>query len=318
MTAQLGRSLDMSGINMKPDVFAGIVVILCVSVPLVAFIVSNVVDPLKEWAVLLAAVAGIITFAIIYGYLGLRMEERKNKVEEVLPDFLGLASSNVRAGMTIEQALWFAARPEFGLLSREVEIMTKRTYSGEPFVQSLRRLTLRFNSRTLERTINLLVEGMGSGGEIAALLEKTSADLRQLQLLRKEISGTMLMYVIFIAFASCIGAPMLYALSAELIAVANAIWDNILKNNPNGLPTTGASFMSPQRPAVDANQFFGFALISTALTTTMSAFIVAVIQTGNMWNGLKSAPFFLIGGGIIFFIAKFALDSMFAGIMHLS
>ena len=39
----------------------------------------------------------------------------------VLADFLGLTSSNISAGMPIDRALWFAVRPKFGILAREIE-----------------------------------------------------------------------------------------------------------------------------------------------------------------------------------------------------
>jgi hypothetical protein len=310
---RVGSMLDLAGVKMKAEAFVGIVIVVCASVPLAVFLIMNVLFP--QYAILFAFFAVAAFLMLVYGYLALRADERRNKVENILPDFLHLASANVRAGMPIEQALWFAARPEFGLLSQEIEILTKKTYSGEPFIESIKHLSTRFNSRTLERTVNLIVEGMASGGEVAELLEKTSTDLRNLQLLRKEIAGTMLMYVIFIMFASIIGAPVLYALSSQLIDVANFIWDGIEKDNPRGFPEGGMVFMSPQRPGIAPGDFLVFALLATAMTTLMSSLIVAAIQTGNYWNGLKTAPFIIGAGFIVFFVVRYALGQLFKGFL---
>ncbi|MDD5317908.1 MAG: type II secretion system F family protein [Candidatus ainarchaeum sp.] len=309
---QIGHTLDMAGVDMRPEVFVGIMLLSGIMTPAAAFIIVNAFYP--EFALVAAVASLVILSGLVYGYLNLRTDERKNKVEAVFPDFLHLASSNVRAGMPIEQALWFAARPEFGLLSQEIELLTRRTYSGEPFVQSIRQLSTRFKSSTLDRTINLIVEGMSSGGEVAALLEKTSEDLQNLQLLQKEIAGTMLMYVIFIVFASCIGAPVLYALSSQLILVSSFIWDEILKTNPKGFTQVGMMFLTPQKPGVEPNAFSTFALAATVLTTFMSSLIISVIRSGNQWNGLKHAPFMVGGGLLVFFVAQAILRVIFASV----
>jgi len=311
---RVARMLDMAGINIMPEAFVGIVIILATSIPLSAFLLLSIFIP--QYAILVSICIMFVVLGLVYAFLMLRTEDRKNRVEAVLPDFLQLASANVRAGMPIDRALWFAARPEFGLLSEEVELVTKRTFSGEPFIQSIRRLSTRFNSKTLERTINLLVEGMSSGGEVAALLEKTGMDIRSLQLLHKEIAGMMLMYIIFIVFASCFGAPLLYALSYQLINITNVIWAGILEQNPEGLPTGGMLFLSPQPPGISSQDFFTFSLLSTIITTVIASFIIAVIQTGNSWNGLKIIPFLTAAGLAVFFITGWIFSSIFSSILH--
>jgi len=313
IVVQVAHLLGMAGMGMKPEAFVGIVLTLCAAIAVGGFLVFSVIFP--QYALIIALCLALIFVGLVYAYLVLKIEDRRSKVENILPDFLQLASANVRAGMPIDRALWFAARPEFGLLSLEVELVTKRAFSGEPFVRSLRRLGTRFNSKTLERTINLLVEGMAAGGEVAALLEKTGMDIRSLQLLHQEIAGMMLMYVIFIVFASCFGAPLLYALSNQLINITNVIWSGILSQNPEGLPTGGMMFLSPQPPGISSQDFFTFSLLSTISTTAIASFIIAVIQTGNAWNGVKLMPFLIATGLAVFFITGLIFSTIFAGIL---
>lgn len=312
LVAGIARTLDLAGIVMRPEAFVGVVLLLATIVPILVFIAALALVP--QYALILALLSSLVVLGLVYSYLMLRIEDRRMKMESVLPDFLQLASANVRAGMPIDRALWFAARPEFGLLSHEVELVTKRTFGGEPFVSAIRRLGTRFESKPLNRTINLLVEGMASGGEIAALLEKTAMDIRTHQLLHKEIAGTLLMYIIFIVFASAFGAPLLYALSNQLISITNTIWSNILAQNPEGLPTGGMLFLSPHPPGISSQDFFTFAMMSTVVTTVIASFIIAVIQTGNMANGIKLIPFLSAAGLIVFFITGYIFSSVFAGI----
>jgi len=310
---RVASTLAMAGVNTRPEAFVGAVLIVSTAIPTITFFLINPFLP--NYALVLALCMVFVTLGVIYGYLVLMIDDRKNKVENVLPEFLQLASANVRAGMPIDRALWFAARPEFGLLSQEVELVTKRTFSGEPFFESIKKLGTRFQSKTLTRTINLLVEGMSAGGEVAALLEKTGMDIRALQLLHQEIAGMMLMYIIFIIFASVFGAPLLYALSNQLISITNVIWGRILEQNPGGLPTGGMMFLSPQPPGISGPDFFTFSLLSTIITTSMASFIIAVIQTGNMANGLKIVPFTAAAGLAVFFLTNWVFSSIFAGIL---
>ena len=62
-------------------------------------------------------------------------------------------------------------------------------------------------SSDLERTIDLIIEGIRGGGQLVALLEENANDIRRRQAMKKEIKANTMMYAIFIAFAGCLGAP---------------------------------------------------------------------------------------------------------------
>ena len=79
----------------------------------------------------------LITWFVFFFYLDMIMYNRKVKVEAVLADFLQLTSANVRAGMTIDKALWFAIRPRFGILAKEIEQVAKETMTGKPLEVAL-------------------------------------------------------------------------------------------------------------------------------------------------------------------------------------
>jgi archaellum biogenesis protein FlaJ (TadC family) len=309
---RIGHVLDMAGVDIRPETFAGMLILFVFGVPIPIFIFLSKAYSL--YAIPVSLGVGIFNSIIIYVVFVLRIDARKNEIETVLPDFLQVCSSNVRAGMSIERALWFAARPEFGLLSEEITAMTRRTFGGEPFTQALRRLGRKFNSRLLTRTINLLIEESSSGGEVATLLEKSAWDARQVQILHKEISEMMLMYVVFIVFASTIGGPLLYALSYELINSTNTIWASIMEQNPQGFPSTGMMFLQPKPPRVSTQDFYYFSILSTIMVTFSASFIIAVVNTGSMVNGFKYAPFFVGLGLGVYFLVMTAFSVLFAPI----
>ena len=185
---KLGLLLESSGVDYVPEAFAGLVVVLCIFGFLITYSIFTVVPQLRGFLFKMCLVVAegvtasypeffiLVSFLfslalslsliglIIYVYLLLRADARRRKVEDVLPDFLSLSASNVRAGMTIDQALWYAAKPEFGLLSEEVSIVAKKSFGGVPFNQSIDYLTERFNSKLIRRSVALIKQGLASGG----------------------------------------------------------------------------------------------------------------------------------------------------------
>ncbi len=252
----------------------------------------------------------IFVSVVFYAYLLVKIDARKRELEVVLPDFLQLAAANVRAGLPIEQALWRAATPEFGILSTEVQNAMKRTFSGESIQDSLTYLAGRFNSRYLTRTASVLKFGIESGGEIGEILERTASDLRKMQIMYKEASASMLMYVILIVFAALVGAPLLFAISYKLISTLAAIWMNIPQTQD--LSSFGLISLSP--PQISASDFKLFSVLAVTVTSIFASFILAVIRSGSTREGIKLLPFFLLAGLGMLVIFMAAVENLLSGL----
>ena len=64
-------------------------------------------------------------------------DSRAAEVEKVLPDALQLMSANIRAGMTVDRAIWLSARPEFGIFEDEIKRVGAKTMGGKPIKTAL-------------------------------------------------------------------------------------------------------------------------------------------------------------------------------------
>ncbi len=313
---EVGEHLERAGLDILPEMFLGFMITSCIILGAVAFFISAQVIQF-EYAVAVFFLVVVIIAMIAYAVISLQIDGRRKQVDTILPDFLQLAAANVRAGMPVDQAIWFAARPEFGIFSKEMEIIAKKTIGGASFAQTLMKLNSRFHSRILKRTISLIIQGMASGGEMAEILERTAWDVRRMQLLQKEISASLLMYTIFIIFSAVIGAPALYALSFKMIEMIVQIWSGI---TAGGLDiakmsqTSGMLLITPTPPGVKPIEFYYFGVCSTALTAIMASFITACISTGSARNGFKYIPFFLVGALGVFFGVTFLFDKMFGSL----
>ncbi len=257
--------------------------------------------------------AGVFLVAI-FAYLEFKIEQRKNFMESVLPDYLQLAAANVRSGIALDKAMVLAARPEFGFFSVDIREMNRELYGGITLQSAMISLGRKYRSLQLQHTIRLMVEGLQYGGGMTDLLNQIAKDIRNQQMIQKEISGQLFMYTIFIAFAGLVGAPVLYALTSSMIGVTDTVWAGILKANPGGLPTAGVSFLRPSPPKITIEQYHTFALASVIMITGFGAFIVSAISTGSVLKGLRYLPIFLIVGVGIFLVTSSAITGIFNSI----
>ncbi len=241
-------------------------------------------------------------------------DSRANYVEEILPDALQIISSNMRAGLTHDKAILTSARPEFGPLEKELKNAAKETLSGKRLEDALKNMTKRIKSKLLERTISLLLEGLEKGGSITALLESIALDIRQVRILKREIKSYVMMYGIFIFFAACIGAPLLYSVSIFLVETMGKFGKGIeIEKMPEvssriPLGTIKISEISPEFLSL-------YSYIAIGITTFFGSLLIGLVQEGTEKAGLRFLPIFLPTGFAVFFISQIAIRAIFAGFM---
>jgi archaellum biogenesis protein FlaJ (TadC family) len=206
--------------------------------------------------------------------------------------------------MAIDKALWFSVRPRFGVLAREIEIVAKETISGKDLEIALFDFTKKYDSPLLKRSINLLIEGLRAGGEVGDLLNRISANIAEARLMKKEMSANVTTYVIFITFATVIAAPVLFALSNQLLNIINNLITTI--SRPDA--TTGGFASAFSTLAVKPGDFNFFAVFMLSVTSFFSASIIAIIRRGSIKGGLKYIPTFIIISITLFYIANYVLS----------
>ena len=311
----LTQELKLAGVKMDTSHFLRIVLVVGFAIFLVSPVLIIIFTGINAgYAAIGGIVAAVLFEVFVYAFLEFKIEGRKSFVETVLPDYLQLASANVRSGIALDKAMVLAARPEFGYFSEDLKAMNRELYGGVTLQEALTGLGKQYRSLQLQHTIRMMNEGMQYGGGMTDLLNQIGKDIRNQQMVQKEISGQLFMYTIFIAFAALIGAPVLYALTSQMITVTDTVWAGILKQNPGGLPTTGVSFLKPSPPKITIEDYHNFAIASVILITGFGAFIVAAISTGSALRGLRYLPIFLIVGLGIYFVVSSAIGSIFSGI----
>jgi len=306
------RELRYVGMQVGEKQFVGFLVMfgvglaIAISVNLLIFFKIN--PMLSFFATLLAFLGGV------YFWLDQTAGKEGKQAERVFPDVLELISSNIKAGLTTERALFASARPEFGVISDELKVASREIMSGQRLENALMEIPTRVKSRVLERSMWLLTQGIKSGGEIAGLLIQLGSDLREENAMKDEIAANISMYVILIFAAAVIGAPLLFGISSIIVGIL--------------VEQTGSISISPEQmqeyssmstvgrfmglPTVNITESFivGFSTLALIATSIFAGLTTGAMAAGSEKEGIKYIPILLIGSLGLFFAIRIVLGGL--------
>lgn len=260
----------------------------------------------------------VLAFASIniVAYVGLLFmaENRATFVEGILPDVLFLIAANIRSGLSPDRALIASARDEFGPFKEELERVIKKTLSGGSFEMALKSIKKNIQSSLLSRTVDMISEGIRSGGELATLLEETARDIRQMELIKKEIRTNVLMYIIFIFMASALAGPILYSVSIYLVEMMSKLGSGItipeeyMAQAPLKITTLSTA------KGITSEFLIYFALACIIVTTFFGGLIIGLIETGKELSGFRYVPVLLIIAVAIFFMTRMIMYNVIGAV----
>lgn len=281
---------------------------------LVAFVLLGAYLLLFQGSALVKTALTLMLGPIIAGLplllFSLFANKRRKQIESVLPDALNLISANVESGLTIDRAFLLAARDEFGPLGDDLKEAAMDMFGGTPVEEALEDLKEDTNSELFAETLNLLQDGIESGGKVSKLLESSANDVQKSLQLREEIGANVKMYSLFITMASMVGAPLLYAVSVFLTRRSSAMWSS-QSIDFESLPDAGV--FTIQQPSFRPDFFADFAIISILVSNLFAALIISEIKNGSVKDGFKYAPVFSIVGVIIYFVVSALIQGTLGG-----
>ena len=310
------RELQYIGVEVEGKRFVGFLVLFSFGVAAALAINLYLFFDLPIIATFFLAAA--IFAGGVYFWIDQMAEGGGKKIERILPDVLELIASNIKAGLTTERAIFTSARPEFGVLSRELKEASKRILSGERIDTALMNLPSKIKSKALERTVWLLVQGIKSGGEIADLLIQLGSDLREENAMKDEIKANISMYVMLIFFAAAFGAPLLFGISSVIVGV--------MAEQTAGLSMTPEQ-MAEYSQMSPMGRFFGvpttgvteefvtiYATIALIVTCVFASFTIGAMGAGNEKQGVKYIPIILFIAIALFYTVRILLSQALGGI----
>ncbi len=256
---------------------------------------------------------GVVVAAVILELsMYYSMRNRSTAMEKVLPDFLLLMASNLRAGMTPFMAFVKAARPEFGALSDEVLYAASNLSGSASLNEAMDELAKRFESPMLTRVVVFFKKGVHSGGKLASLLVSSAEEIRRIYDLRAELQTTTRTYTIFLGFVVIIIMPFLLSISTQFVMMFLSIREQ----------TIGASAaisrtipMFSGEILVTPDEMMTASYVSLVITSMLVSALSGVISSGRPLDGVKYFPLLAIASAIMFIVSRFLVSAMLAGFM---
>ena len=262
----------------------------------------------------IASGIAILTFAIIYFYLDLRIFNRTKQMEEVLQDFLKFVSENLKGGMSFEKALWSAIKPEFGVLATEVRLAAKKVMTGQDVDEAITEFTNKYDSPILKRSFNIIIEGLKGGGRVADIIDRVIENISETRMLKKEMAATNMTYVIFITFVVIVIAPGLFALSYQLLIILGSFISKIGGTEISGgmnLPLTISNI------SIKPPDFIIFSRYALVIISTFSSMIVSIIRRGSIKAGVTYIPIFVASSLLVHSLFMLILTTIFSGLISI-
>lgn len=315
MRKNFGRKLNHAGIRDEAQVWLGERLLLSFLMGLVALaLYLALYNPVATTYSVSLAIGLFIyglgsTLTLFYLELYFKVVDRASKVEKILPDFLLLTVSNLRAGMTPFSAFVNAAKPEFGPLYYEVRYSTAKSGGTSSFVEALHDMSLYFDSKVLHRTVNLFAKGIRSGGQLAKLLKESADEVQHLQDLRAELATQTRTYTIFLGFILILVMPFLLSVSTQFVTVFL-----VLRPESTVLDVEGAGNIPSFSGDINITpeEMFTTSLITLLLTCLLVSGLLGIINKGRALYGIKYFPALAILSVLAFFLSRELIGGMFA------
>jgi archaeal flagellar protein FlaJ len=220
-------------------------------------------------------VFAILSGTGIYGMYEWLHFRRIYKIDSVFPDFVRDLAASRRAGMTFTNAILFTSKGNYGLLTNEIKKIAQQISWGSSIEDALTNFAKRINTKSVNRTISLIIEASRSGGNVAEVLDVAANDSRELKLMEAERKVNMASYVIVIYVA-------MFVFMAIIAMLAGVFIPTITGEEAQGLSTTiGGTGLISQAAIV---QVFYFATLVQSMGTGL---VAGIFEDGNVHSSVK-------------------------------
>jgi len=242
-----------------------------------------------------ASAADFFVFAILvatgvygmYEYLHFR---RIYRIDSVFPDFVRDLAASRRAGMTFTNAILFTSKGSYGLLTDEIKRIAQQISWGSSVEEAFKSFAKRINTKSVRRTISLIIEASRSGGNVADVLDVAADDAREIKQLESERRVNMASYVVVIYVSMFVFMAIIAMLAAVFIPT-------ITGSEAEGLSTAVGGVGNISQSAII--QVFYFATIVQSVGTGL---VAGIFEDGYLQSSVKHVFILLL---VTWFVFKF-------------
>jgi len=153
----------------------------------------------------------------IYGFYEMIRLRRIYKIDTIFPDFVRDLAESRRAGMTFTKAILFASKGNYGILTPEIQKISQQVSWGSSVTDALYAFSERVQTKSIKRTISLIIEASKSGGNVADVLDVAARDAREIKMLEADRKTDMASYVVVVYVGMFVFLAILLILCSSFI-----------------------------------------------------------------------------------------------------
>ena len=153
----------------------------------------------------------------IYGFYEMFRLRIIYKIDTIFPDFVRDLAESRRAGMTFTKAILFASKGNYGILTSEIRKISQQVSWGSSVTDALLAFSNRVQTKSIKRTISLIIEASKSGGNVADVLDVAARDAREIKMLENERKINMASYVVVVYVGMFVFLAIILILCASFI-----------------------------------------------------------------------------------------------------
>jgi len=180
-TGQLRTMLERANLPLRPNEYIFFHVLVSALVGWITLILTG--SLLLAIALVIAVVVGPIV------WLGVRIDKRRQRFEEQLPDVLSLIAGSLRAGWGIQQAIELVVDEVADPSATEFRRVQSETRFGLPFEDALRRMADRLDSEDFRWTVTAVAIQREVGGNLAEVLDIVANTIRVRAELKRQVQA---------------------------------------------------------------------------------------------------------------------------------
>jgi flagellar protein FlaJ len=221
------------------------------------------------------AVTIIAVILLPYSFYEYFSQAKLRRMEDVFPLFLKDLADNLRAGLTMAEAVRTASKSDYKDLNDEIKRMSNQMSWGVSFEKVIRELIERLkDSVYISRGLAILLQSYRSGGDISPIMSSVADSTILLQNVSKDQESSMTQQT-----------AIIYVIQFVFIIITVVLFRVLIPITSTG--GFGEVIITGAETRLDLDYYKWFFFVTIAIQSVCNGLVAGVTKSGSVVSGVK-------------------------------